>query len=366
MTPEMTSKERIVAALAGRPVDHLPFSPFLAYVWEYLPQNIQDMGQLQFHKLIGADPLWRGAPLPVASACSQVESRITPVEGGHHQQLITPVGSLHMTWKQTGTAGGTMFLVEHPCKTADDLKVQLWIEQHTVFEAAPQQATNWLQSPESCEGLSLGMMCHRGKTAYQWMVEHLVGTEELAYLVQDEPELIDELWQTMYQNDMNCVRLAVQSDYEYFLTFEDSGTQNYSPNVYRKYIAPEIAEYCRIAKQHGKYYIQHACGHLRHLIEQMAVGGVTAVESASPPPTGNITIREIRQVCGDRMGIIGGIEPVRFLNEPIVSFAGYVEEVIQEAKGGPFVLANSDSCPPGVTVEKFAIAAEVARNTINF
>ena len=136
--------------------------------------------------------------------------------------------------------------------------------------------------------------------------------------------------------------------------------------MYRKYIAPEIAEYCHIAKEHGKFYIQHACGHLRYLIEQMTEGGVTAVESASPPPTGNITIREIRQVCGDRMGIIGGIEPVRFLNEPIESFAGYVDEVIQEAKGGPFVLANSDSCPPGVTVEKFAIAAEVARNTTNF
>ena len=32
----MTSKERILAALAGQPVDHIPFCPFLAYVWEHL------------------------------------------------------------------------------------------------------------------------------------------------------------------------------------------------------------------------------------------------------------------------------------------------------------------------------------------
>jgi len=37
---KMTSKERIVAALNGDPIDYTPFSPFLAYVWEHLPKEI--------------------------------------------------------------------------------------------------------------------------------------------------------------------------------------------------------------------------------------------------------------------------------------------------------------------------------------
>ncbi|MHB1462662.1 MAG: uroporphyrinogen decarboxylase family protein [Armatimonadota bacterium] len=362
MLPEMTSQERIEAALAGKPVDHIPFSPFLAYVWEYFPAEIQQMGQLKFHQMIGADPLWRGAPMPVSVAQDGVESIVTERPGGHHQELITPVGSLHFTWRRTHDAGGTMFLVEHPCKTPEDLKTQLWIEQHTRFKAQPQVATNFLNDPGSNEGLSLAMMCFRGKTAFQAMVEHYVGTEELVYMMQDEPELVDELWQAMMVNDLECAQLAAESDYQYFLTFEDSGTQNYSPRQYAKYIAPEIRAYCDIAKSSGKKYVQHACGHLRYLIEQMVDGGVYAVESASPAPTGNIEIKEIRQVCGDKMGIIGGIEPVRFLNEPIGSFGSYVEQVIAEGAGGPFLLANSDSCPPGVTVDKFALAAEVARS----
>jgi len=39
----------------------------------------------------------------------------------------------------------------------------------------------------------------------------------------------------------------------------------------------------------------------------------------------------------------------------------YVESVIADGKGGGFLLANSDSCPPGVTVEKFKLVADVAR-----
>ncbi|MBF0245936.1 MAG: hypothetical protein HQL31_11815, partial [Planctomycetes bacterium] len=42
--------------------------------------------------------------------------------------------------------------------------------------------------------------------------------------------------------------------------------------------------------------------------------------------------------------------------------APYVEGVIAAASGGPFILANSDSCPPGVSIEKFRLVAEIARS----
>ena len=50
----MTSKERIAAAMQGEAVDHVPFSPFFAYVWEHFPQEIREQGQLAFYQRIGA------------------------------------------------------------------------------------------------------------------------------------------------------------------------------------------------------------------------------------------------------------------------------------------------------------------------
>jgi hypothetical protein len=58
---------------------------------------------------------------------------------------------------------------------------------------------------------------------------------------------------------------------------------------------------------------------------------------------------------------IGGIKPTHFLKMTEAEFVPYVESVIQEGRGGPFLLANSDSCPPAVTVEKFKQVAEVMR-----
>ena len=66
---------------------------------------------------------------------------------------------------------------------------------------------------------------------------------------------------------------------------------------------------------------------------------------------------------GGRFGIIGGIEPTNFLNLSLDELGPYVECQIAEAAGGPFVLANGDSCPPGVTMEKFKLVGDVVRAT---
>ncbi|MBN1584667.1 MAG: hypothetical protein JXA89_28425, partial [Anaerolineae bacterium] len=107
--------------------------------------------------------------------------------------------------------------------------------------------------------------------------------------------------------------------------------------------------------------IQHACGHVRHLLPLMKASGIAGIESISPPPTGNIALNQVRNLVGNELAIIGGIEPTRFLTLPLEELGPYIEQVIDDGRGGPFVLANSDSCPPGVTVAKFALVAEMAK-----
>lgn len=57
---EFTSKRRLLAAIRGEEVDHIPFSPFLAYYFDFLSPEIQGKGQLEYLSEMGADPLLRG------------------------------------------------------------------------------------------------------------------------------------------------------------------------------------------------------------------------------------------------------------------------------------------------------------------
>jgi hypothetical protein len=357
----MTSRERLEAALQGRPLDHLPFSPNLAYVWESFPEDVQKEGQAAFHRRIGADPLHRGAPCPVKNVLpSTVIEKKVEVGDRCEVTLETPVGSLHYV-NQKSRGGNTTFLVEHPLKVEDDFKIQTWIEEHTTLADNQSEVHDHFQC-NGKEGLSIGMLVPRYKSAFQSMVEYYAGTVGLTYALMDYPETVAALWQAMVANDLKAVAAAAScADYEYYLTWEDSSTQNYSPDWYRQFIAAEITQWCSILGKSGKRYIQHACGHIKHIIGDIKDQGTFAVESLSPTPTGNIDLAQSRQALGDSVGIIGGIEPIHFLNLDIDELTGYVEQVIADGKGGPFVLANSDSCPPGVTEAKFARCAEVAK-----
>lgn len=359
---QMTAKERITNALEGRPVDRLPFCPFLAYVWEHYPKAIQERGQLAFHHDTGADPLWRGAPCPVAQETPGMTVRQYDEGNLLVTEYVTPVGTLRHG-NRASAAGNTSFLVEHPLKTEEDFKIQLWIEEHTRYTYDPRAMEQHFAG-EGREGLSIGMLMPRAKTAFQTMIEHLVGTEELNYALIDFPETVEALWRTMVENDLAAARIAAESPYDYFITWEDSSTQNYSPAQYDQFISPEIRRICAVLREYNKGYIQHACGHVRDLVTRMKADGVKAVESISPPPTGNISLRDARAAIGAEMGIIGGIEPTQFLALSIEELIPYVEQVIVDGAGGPFVLANSDSCPPGVTPEKFKAVANLVRSGV--
>ncbi len=362
MLSSMSAHERLVAALRGAQVDYLPFSPFLAYVWDSFPQAIRKEGQLAFHRRTGATPLWRGAPCPVRAVGPEAMEVVQRRNGRETlTEFHTPVGTLRQVGRRS-EEGNTEFLIEHPLKSAADFEVQLWIEEHTRYEVDLQPVREHLAG-EGREGLSIGMLIPRSKSAFQSMVEHYVGTEELAYALADMPETVEMLWRTMVAGDMKAAQLAMESGfYTYYLTWEDSSTQNYSPHQYSRYIAAEIEQWCTLLSTNGMHYIQHACGHLRHLLGPMSASGAVGVESISPPPTGNISIREAREIVGRDFAMIGGIEPTHFLTLPLTKLRAYVEETLDELRGGPFILANSDSCPPGVTVEKFALVAEVARH----
>lgn len=358
----MTSKERIQAAMAGQAVDRIPFSPNLAYVWEYFPKEIQAQGQLAFQQQIGADPLWRGAACPVKWVLpAEMEIRTFVENGRTVTETQTPVGTIREA-SACSTEGNTQFLVEHPLKTEEDYKVRLWIEEHSGVEFDTQAVAAHFAGAGR-EGLSIGMLLPRRKSAFQALVEHHAGTQELNYALADFPDTVETLLAVMIQNDLTAARMAVESQYEHFITWEDSSTQNYSPAQYEKYIVPEIRQWCQILGAQQKRYVQHACGHVRELLGLIKGCGVYAVESLSPQPTGNISLLEARQILGRETGIIGGIEPTEFLNLSEKALVPYVEQVLADGVGGPYILANSDSCPPGVTVEKFKLVAQVAKNS---
>ena len=347
----MQPKERLLAALSGREIDRLPWSPFLAYYWEDQPAAVQKRGQLAFLQELGADPLLRGSH--VLHHVQENGFTIRTEQSGRERLTIyeTPVGNLRLRHVYS-SAGNTWFLVEHPVSSIEDFRLLGWIFEHlSVMPNLGEYETDAMRFGQ--DALCVPVIGADCKTCFQSMVERWVGTIELAYAVADFPDVVEETLQSMLHVSLQTVDIALQSSAESFIFWEDSSTTNISPAMFERYVAPEINAWGRRIHADGRYLIHHACGHLQDLIPLMAKTEIDMIESISPPPTGNIELWDARAMLPDHIGLCGGIEPTVFLNSSVEELEIYVTDLIKRMGNNRFILANSDSCPPGVAIEKF-------------
>lgn len=371
---EMTAKDRLLAALRGDEVDRLPWSPFLAYWWDTQPQEIQNRGQIWFMKEIGADPLLRG--FTTAFVCSDIrgvdeypERMNLPIPGCEIRREVkgrderatyeTPVGTLTMLSRYS-SEGGTRFVVEHPVKELEDYKILGYLFEQMVIRSDYEPVQESIVEVGQ-ERLVMPLISPFLKTPFQALVEHYVGTVQLVYDLADHPDVVEALLQVMSERAMEAVRISAESPAEAFVSWEDSSTTNISPEMFARYVAPEISRWGRIVHDAGKILAHHACGHVRHLLSLLAEEEIDVVESLSPPPTGNVDIWEAQEVLGPKVGIVGGIEPTHFLNLDLEALREYVERLLDRVEHRHYVLANSDSCPPGVSVDKFRLVTQIVQ-----
>jgi hypothetical protein len=351
----MTSSERILGALKTGKVDHTPWSPFLAYWWEQCKDDsIKSRGQAGFLRSIGADPLLRGF-------CSMFNVRygvtkVDEVVKGTKKQIryATPRGTLCAGYEYSAQ-GDTWFIRDYPVKNAGDFEILCFIAEDTIIEA---NYAAWENEKEiSQNAFCLPQLSPYGKSSFQSMIEYWVGTEELSLLEADSPEAVQEALDAMGKKTREAARISAGSPAEAFISWEDTSTTNISPAWYERYILPEINAWCDTLHAAGKLYVQHACGHLRHLAPLIASSGIDAIESLSDPPTGNISVEDFSALIPERIAIIGGLEPTFFMNSTLPELQKRVEFLLSFFKGKRFILANADSCPPSVGAEKFGFVA---------
>ena len=357
----MKSRHRLLSAIRGEPIDRVPWSPFLAYYWEHLPLQTQKMGQFEYFRQMGADPLLRGSHSLYKCIYKNCEIEEKVIGRESFRTFRTPVGQLAERSVRSD-AGNTWFLVDHPVKTAEDFKILQYMHEHLVIEPDMKrfEADLKLYGDDALLLPTLGVHC---KTAFQTLVEHWVGTVELTYALYDEPEAVEECLAVMQARDEETVRISLDSNADGFIFWEDSSTTNISPTFFEKYTKPEIDRWGSLIHDNGKLLVHHACGHLKDLLPLMGKSNIDAIESLPPPPTGNVTLQQAAAILPEHIALIGGLEPVRLLSGSVDDVRRDAEELLRDLKGCRFVLANSDSCPPGVAYEKFLAVTELVRRS---
>ena len=356
----MKPKERLLNSIKGKEIDRTAFSPFLAYFWNSLSDAERKGGQAEYLKSVGADPLLRGTHQLYKTKYKNCEVSTVDKNFEKFVTYTTPVGEIKEEHTYVKSAN-TWFLTDHAVKTPEDFKVLTYINENMQVTPDYQPFESEYKALGD-DGLILPKIGAYQKTGFQSLLEKWVGTEELVYAVYDYPDIVEECLEVMKIPSLRSVEISVDSSAEGFIFWEDSSTTNISPQLFLKYAAPEINSWGDIIHKNGKFLVHHACGNIKDLLLHMKNTSVDVIESVTPPPTGDVEIWEAQEILNGEIALIGGIDPTVFLFSDMNDLEKYVRELLSKVNKEKFILANSDSCPPGVTREKFEMVAKLVKN----
>lgn len=190
------------------------------------------------------------------------------------------------------------------------------------------------------------------------------GLEAAVYAQSDYPELMDEWAALEHADALRQTEMMLDAKPDCIL-LGASGTLTLSnPELVRRFCLPSIQAITAMAKQAGVPTMLHSCGKSAALLEMLyAETDLNCINPLEEPPMGDVTLKECKRKYGDRLCLMGN------LNTTDVMLRGSPEDVERAARkaiddagaGGGFILSTGDQCGRDTPEENLFRLVETAK-----
>ena len=119
-----------------------------------------------------------------------------------------------------------------------------------------------------------------------------------------------------------------------------------SPDLYRRYAYPWLKKACHIAAGYAVPTAVHMCGKCRAALDMVVDAGVTMIEPLERPPSGDVTLADVRKRYGSRVVLKGNVNTFETLarGTPAMVRAEACQCIADAGEVG-FILASGDQVP---------------------
>ncbi|WP_197041644.1 uroporphyrinogen decarboxylase family protein [Robinsoniella sp. KNHs210] len=219
----------------------------------------------------------------------------------------------------------------------------------------------------------LKQLAENGKTSFKTasisfsMFERawtLCGMENLLVFMIEEPDFVHELLGKICDYNCRLIQIALEYDIDGICLGDDWGQQRgmiMGPEKWREFIQPQMKRMYHQIKSAGKYVIQHSCGDIEAVFEDLIEIGLDVYQTFQAEI---YDMAKIKKKTGGRLTFWGGIS-----TQTLLPFAEpqEVKDVIIRTAGimkgnGGYILAPTHAVPGDVPVENIQIMAEIFKN----
>ncbi|HOD84829.1 MAG: methylcobalamin:coenzyme M methyltransferase [Planctomycetes bacterium ADurb.Bin126] len=368
----MTSKERMLRALARQKPDRLPVT---IHQWQqyHLDTYMGGMDALAAFKHCGMDAaiqyfeamgqFWIPNAEQYIVQTPQWREEMDVVDPDPNNKIIhhtitTPEGSL--TYK-TGANATTTWILEYLIKRHEDVDL---IEKYMPVARLNQDNIVRAYDEVGDAGILRGFVW--GDQAGCW--QHaccLKDVSELILEAYDNPDWVHRLMRVLLDKKLRFIEESLRGA-KFDLIETGGGASSdtvISPKMHAEFCLPYDREMHRAVHDAGLKTTYHTCGGMMHILDLIVQNETDASETLSPPGTGgNITEPDkVRQAYAGKVAMIGGMDQFNILT------TGTVEQIQAEVRrlfegfgrDGGYILAASDhffDAPPE-NLKAYAAAA---------
>jgi hypothetical protein len=344
----VTIKERILTAMTWGQPDQVPLT---VYDW-MLPRGtterrLREMGIGLIVRLPGHRVTHR--QVEIVSHEYQENSRKLI-----RRTIKTPVGEVHQILEPDPAYETSNWIHEHFIKGPDDYRVLEYYYRDMVFRdnsAAIREA----QRRVGTDGL---VLLRIAKSPVQEMLYQLMGLEQFAADYQERRDLFDSLHVTMATRYEELYEFAAASPVEILQLGDNIYSDVVGRERFQKFLMPEYAKITSRLKGTGKLLAVHMDGNLKSLEADIAAAQFDIVEAMTPPPMGDLSIREARQSWPTKALWLNFTSSMHI--EPPDVIAAHTRELLAEAgttRG--FGISVTEDAPVEALERSLAIIARV-------
>ncbi|MEM2936408.1 MAG: uroporphyrinogen decarboxylase family protein [Candidatus Bathyarchaeia archaeon] len=286
----MDIAERVWTVLKGEMPDRVPW---LIYS-NHLPRG--SFERRMRDKGLGLDV--RCGVYKVYTPNVKVETRT--VEDYVYAIYRTPLGEVYSK-RRTGLSfqfpGQGSWTVEHPVKNPEDLKIVKFIVEDMVYE--PEYEI-YRQSEEELEGDGI-VTAGADYTPLMKTIIGYMGFKTFAIMYRRHMEAIGELMEAIDRKYLEMYRVIAKSPAKIVRVGDNIDGVMISPSLFESYCLPYYNKYSDILKNAGKLVISHMDGRLKTLKDLIAKTKLDAIEAFTPPPVGDLPVREAKEAWKDKV-----------------------------------------------------------------
>ncbi|MGB9717353.1 MAG: uroporphyrinogen decarboxylase family protein [Thermoproteota archaeon] len=369
----MLPAERLDAAFEGKYSDAMPWFADLTY-WCHaheemgtLPQKYWGENRINLYMEMGCgahEELYR----PVFKVRRKqvkvhtYESREPDGSVVRREVFETPIGDLKRVSKRS-TVSHSSATVEHPVKTASDLKRLRFILRDQVVEKDPEMYEWQLRMMRKWAGWGI-VSSLPPRTPLMRMIVEWAGFSNTVKLQWMHREEFDETIQVMCEEDDPIYEAVLEAPAKYVYFGENLSSDMVSPRLFKTYLEPYYKKRTLELHAKGKRVYLHIDGGLRGLLPLLAQTGVDCAQSLTPAPAGDVDVKDFRKIAGENIVLWGGLPGVLFSKKyPVEMLRQVLDDIVETyLNDRRFIIGVADQVPPDGEIERVKMVSETVES----